>query len=66
VLVTGGSGVLGRAVVGALLAGGHRVRVLDLLEPPARRRDSPGTSASRCRLWSFPLQQDGCRTVVAV
>ena len=32
ILVTGGSGVLGRAVVDSLLTAGHRVRVLDLQE----------------------------------
>ena len=34
-LITGGSGVLGRALAGALLAAGHRVRLFDLKEPPA-------------------------------
>ena len=38
ILVTGGSGVLGRAVVDAILAAGHRVRVLDVHEPGVRDR----------------------------
>ena len=33
-LITGGSGVLGRAVAQALLERGHRVRIFDLKEPP--------------------------------
>jgi len=40
VLVTGGSGVLGRAVTRALLERGVRVRVFDLADPPAEAQDA--------------------------
>jgi dTDP-L-rhamnose 4-epimerase len=37
VLITGGAGFIGSHTVDALLAGGHRVRILDSLEPPVHR-----------------------------
>ena len=41
VLVTGGAGFIGSHTVDALVARGHRVRVLDSLEPPVHRGEWP-------------------------
>jgi uncharacterized protein YbjT (DUF2867 family) len=42
ILVTGGSGTLGRNVVDGLLAGGHQVRVLSRRPPPPAHRPPSG------------------------
>jgi len=41
VLVTGGCGLIGSFVVNRLAADGHRVRVLDCLDPQAHPNDPP-------------------------
>ena len=41
VLVTGGAGFIGSHTADALLARGHRVRIMDSLEPPVHLKGKP-------------------------
>jgi uncharacterized protein YbjT (DUF2867 family) len=59
ILVTGGSGILGRGVVGRLLAAGHEVRVLSRQPRPA------GAPAHVGRVTGDLLGSDGLVQAVA-
>ena len=62
-LVTGGWGVLGRAVVDGLLAAGHRVRVLDVREPAVQDGRVESVTGSVTDPATTRRAVDGCAAV---
>jgi nucleoside-diphosphate-sugar epimerase len=64
IAVTGGSGVVGRAVVAALLARGDKVRVLDPKPPPEPRAGVEHVAVSVLDRRGVARALEGCRGVV--
>ena len=59
VLVTGGSGFIGSFVVDRLLASGHKVRVLDSLDPQVHPRGLPPYLSSEAELLMGDIRERG-------
>jgi dTDP-L-rhamnose 4-epimerase len=65
ILVTGGAGFVGSAVVDRLVAGGHEVRVVDLLHPGAHAEVPPYLSPGAEYRWGDLADADTAQAAVA-